>query len=147
MAAGLGPGSYTGLRVGLATARALGLALGVPVAGASTLDVLLAGDEVECAVIDARRGELFVAGRGLAPRVVSPAQLPGLVAAGTLCAGDGALRHRGALEAGGLRVLADADGRHAPDPAVLARLVAADGFAGGGEPLYLRAPDVAERAA
>jgi tRNA threonylcarbamoyl adenosine modification protein YeaZ len=64
VAAGVGPGPYTGLRVGLVTARTLGLALGIPVYGACSLDVLAveavdtAGEPV-VATIDARRKELF----------------------------------------------------------------------------------------
>ena len=62
---GIGPGSFTGVRIGLATARGLGLGLGIPVAGASTLAALRAGageDAIAC--IDARRGEVFAEGAG-----------------------------------------------------------------------------------
>ena len=47
MAAGVGPGPFTGLRVGLVTARTLGLALGIPVSGGSILDVLATTPESE----------------------------------------------------------------------------------------------------
>src|SRR6266511_5922114 len=70
---GTGPGSYTGLRMGLVTARALALALGIPVAGVSTLAALAAGGVVP--VLDARRGEVFV-DLGEGPRCLRPETLP-----------------------------------------------------------------------
>ena len=70
LAVGIGPGSFTGVRIGLATARGLALALGVPVAGVSTLDALAAGAPGAVPVVDARRGEVFVL-QG-EPRVLPP---------------------------------------------------------------------------
>jgi tRNA threonylcarbamoyladenosine biosynthesis protein TsaB len=65
VAVGLGPGLFTGLRVGVQTAKSLALALGVPLVGLGSLDVLAYGVRVTrrtiAAVIDGRRGEVFFA--------------------------------------------------------------------------------------
>ncbi len=67
VAVGVGPGSFTGLRVGVATARALGLSCGLRVAGVGTLDALgrglgeRSGGSMRLPVLDARRGEVFAA--------------------------------------------------------------------------------------
>src|SRR5881409_1759157 len=59
LAVGVGPGSFTGVRIGLAAARGVALALDLPVAGVSTLAALAAGAPGALPVIDARRGEIF----------------------------------------------------------------------------------------
>ena len=137
LAVGIGPGSFTGVRVGLATARGLALALGVPVAGVSTLDALAAGAPGAVPVVDARRREVFVL-QG-EPRVIAPADLE--VSSGTTCVGNGAVRYRSLLEAAGAVVPPDADERHLPRARFHAMLARDFGPAEAVEPLYLRIPD------
>ena len=162
IAVGVGPGSYTGLRIGIATARGLAQALAKPLAGVDSLAALAlgmaehpgaAGREL-LPLIDARRGELFAALAGSdheirwQSHVSSPADLiERLAAAGSrpLAAGSGALRFRGELEAAGVEVLAAGEAPHrlaarhicelSGDAIFMAREVV---------PQYLRVPD-AER--
>src|SRR6266516_4087305 len=82
LAVGIGPGSFTGLRVGLATARGLAIGLELPVAGVSTLAALAAGAPGAVPVIDARRREIFVLQDG-EPLVLAPAGLE--LPPGTVC--------------------------------------------------------------
>ena len=81
LAVGVGPGSFTGVRIGLAAARGLGLALDLPAAGVSTLNALAAGAPGAVPVIDARRHEVFAL-LGDEPVVLVPTELP--VESGTI---------------------------------------------------------------
>jgi tRNA threonylcarbamoyl adenosine modification protein YeaZ len=141
IACGTGPGPFTGLRVGLVSARVLGLALGIPVRGVCSLDAVAAaasssGDFV--VVTDARRKELFHAsyssdGRRLTDPVVSrPGDVLGGLPDDTLVVGPGVLVYPDAF--------ARTDGPTSVDAGVLARL-AATGATTDPEPIYLRRPD------
>jgi tRNA threonylcarbamoyladenosine biosynthesis protein TsaB len=162
IAVGLGPGSFTGLRVGIATARGLGLSRGIPVGGAGTLDTLArgigeaAGGRDRLAVSDARRGEVFAAlysagGERLwGPLVSSPENLAERIAGlrqAVLCAGSGAVRFRQQLQLAsrGVEIPDDADPVHRVAARHVCALAAAgEDDSGPGAPIYLRAPD-AER--
>lgn len=118
--AGVGPGTFTGLRIGVATARALAQATGAELVAIPTLEALALGaaepGREVLAVLDARRGEAFVAaltagGAISSPLAVSPERL-GALAGGRIAAGDGAIRYREQLERGGADVPPDGDPRH-----------------------------------
>jgi len=141
LAVGVGPGSFTGLRIGLAVARGLALSLGLPGSGVSTLSALAAGAPGALPVVDARRREVFTLLDGV-PSVLAPADLD--VRPGMLCVGDGACRYRSLLEEKGAVVPADSDERHLPRARFHAALAPEPGPVEAIEPLYLRVPD-AER--
>lgn len=135
---GTGPGSFTSTRIGLAVARGLAFALGVPAAGVSTLDALAAAREDAYPVIDARRREVFVRG----PRVVGPDDLE--LEPGALCIGSGAVRYRATLERMGALVPADDDVLHTPHARLHASLAREFGPVEALQPIYVRAPDAKE---
>jgi len=138
LAVGLGPGSFTGVRIGLAVARGLALSLDVPGSGVSTLGALAAGAPEALPVIDAKRREIFTLIDG-EPCVLAPQDLP--VDGGTVCVGDGAKRYRQLLEERGAVVPPDEDERHLPRARFHAALAGEPRPVDELEPLYLRVPD------
>jgi tRNA threonylcarbamoyladenosine biosynthesis protein TsaB len=113
LAVGAGPGGFTGLRIGISTARALAQARGLEVVGVSSLEALAAGADSSqpvAAVIDARRGEVFAAVFApdgsplLAPAALPPSTLAERLAglpATPLAVGDGAVRFAEELASAG----------------------------------------------
>ena len=159
---GLGPGTFTGVRIGIATAHGLGVSLGLPARGVCTLDALARGIQEAAegtpalAVLDGWRGEVFAAlyspegkriwepavyrPEDLAERVCELGETPAV-------AGSGAVRFRQELARDGVRIADDSDPVHRVSARHVCALAAAaadeedrDGLA----PIYLRPPD-AER--
>jgi tRNA threonylcarbamoyl adenosine modification protein YeaZ len=150
IAVGVGPGPYTGLRVGLVTARVLGAALGIPVHGLCTLDAIAADVDADgedfLVATDARRRELYWARydgagrRAAGPEVSKPALIP---VSGLRTAGEGPMLYP--------EVLPNGLGPAFPAAGTLCKLAIAALAAGGPdhvllppEPLYLRRPDARE---
>ena len=157
IAVGIGPGTFTGLRIGVATARGLAQARGVELRPVSSLAALAAGmeDASRLAVLDAKRGEVFAALYGeddevwaaaawapeaLAKRMRSEGVTP-------QTAGDGSVRFRGILEAAGARVAADDSPAHVIRALHICRLARTVAPAGPEAvlPDYMRAPDAKPR--
>jgi tRNA threonylcarbamoyladenosine biosynthesis protein TsaB len=158
IAVGIGPGGFTGLRHGIATARALAQARDLPLAGVSSLEALATGAAQESegrpvlAVIDARRGEVFAAAwqggeRLLEPQALAPDALAARLAtpplAAPLAVGDGAVRFREELERAGAAVPSDRSPLHRVSALQICRLGAAGDAADrdGLVPDYRREPD------
>jgi tRNA threonylcarbamoyladenosine biosynthesis protein TsaB len=167
IAVGVGPGTFTGLRIGMATARAVARARSIPLVGVSTLQSLalagpaasdiLVGYDTVLAVLDARRGEVFAASWQmdevedfesalLLPRAFAPEMLAELVTPlgpTTLAIGDGALAFRQVLERSGALIPDDDSQLHRVTATNHCRLAESLQASVPGEvrPDYLRAPD------
>lgn len=159
IAVGRGPGSFVGIRIGLATARGLAASTGLPAVGVCTLDALglaLAGpagsNRERLALIDARRGEIFAAlystdgERVWEPAVLSPPALAERLAdlpAAPMAGGSGAIRFRGELASRGIEVADDADPVHRIAARHICALaeVTVDLDGEPLDPIYLRPPD------
>lgn len=153
LAVTVGPGAFTGIRIGLATARALALAAGKPLAGIATPEAVAAAipaaereGRMVLVAVDSRRDELWLQAfdAGLtplgAPAALRPDQAGDLVAGPVVVAGDAA-----ALVLPHLHDAVAASSAGAPDAAFVAALAARRWPAGTAlppEPLYLRPADV-----
>jgi tRNA threonylcarbamoyladenosine biosynthesis protein TsaB len=157
IAVGAGPGTFTGLRIGIATARALAHARGIPLKPVSSLAALalpLDLDRARLPLIDARRGELFAAlhdatGERWPPFVAAPGELEERIAKAfpgpekPLAAGDGSIKFRAVLEAAGVEVPPDDSQLHVVRALSVCRL-AGEAPVTPPEavlPVYLREPD------
>ena len=153
VALGVGPGTFTGLRIGVATARAIAHASGAPLHPVSSLAALAAGIDapVRLPLIDAKRGELFAALHGAREELVEPfvarpeevIERLGERAQDALAAGDGSLRFRAVLEAAGVRVAPDDSELHVVRALHVCRLATGVPPAAPEAvfPNYLREPD------
>jgi tRNA threonylcarbamoyladenosine biosynthesis protein TsaB len=154
---GVGPGTFTGLRIGVATARALAQATGAELAPVSTLAALAeaaGGDRAVLAVLDARRGEAFAAAYHGGERLVAPAavalddlaDLADPALAPWLAVGDGAVRFRVRLEPAA-EVPADPSALHRVSALAVCRLAGAARTVDRDAllPDYVRAPDAVPR--
>ncbi len=160
VAATVGPGAFTGIRIGLAAARGIALAAQKPCAGVTTLEVLAAAAQVAhegavLAAVESRRADVFVqafdaSGAPLGEAAALPPE--GLaefvrarkLAPGFVIAGDGAARAAAALARAGLEA-AICESARVPDPILVAAIAAGrHGRASAllPKPFYLRAPDV-----
>lgn len=135
IAVGVGPGTFTGLRVGVATARGLAHSLALDLIGVSSLHALAHHAHVEgreravLAAIDARRGEVFAggwspAGELFAPRPLAPEDIGDLLPHGEswLAVGDGAVRYRPHFEDLGIEVPPDSSSLHRVSGAAICEL-------------------------
>jgi tRNA threonylcarbamoyladenosine biosynthesis protein TsaB len=143
IAVGIGPGGFTGLRIGIATAHGIAQSARVPLHPVLSLDALAAGIESPAPfpLIDAKRTEVY--GLGPDPFVGSIDDAIARAPEGALAAGDGSIRFREALESAGIRVAPGDSRMHVVRGLYICRLAATVQPAPPESvvPCYLRAPD------
>lgn len=143
----IGPGSFTGVRIGLSFARGLGLALGIPVVGIDSLSAIAANEAAELDLLvacEARNGEVYAAVFDGGRRLVVPPCLVTMEAAAQLLPEGGLALGTAArllLDAGGNRIASLSAAVGLPVAARFAKLAEALPAAKMPGPLYLRAPD------
>jgi len=158
LAVSIGPGSFTGLRVGLALAKGIAFAGGLPIAAVSTLEALAwtaeaAPGETVCAALDARKQEVYAAlftmtaggpRRDSPDEALAPATLAARLRPGCILVGDAGDVYGSVL---GARVVLRPFATHHPRGGVVARLGWQRLRAGAAEPIgplepvYVRLPD------
>ncbi|MEZ4320203.1 MAG: tRNA (adenosine(37)-N6)-threonylcarbamoyltransferase complex dimerization subunit type 1 TsaB [Myxococcota bacterium] len=146
IAVAVGPGAFTGLRVGIATGQGLAEALGVPLFGFGSLESRARAAGCELALLDARKGRVYAgwARDGFAPADIAPEAAVAGAAPGFRATGEGALVYRAIVEAAGGVVVEHADQPGVAGLVLLAREALASGRSGDPaqvHPVYVRAPD------
>lgn len=144
LAVGVGPGGFTGLRIGIATAHGIAQSAKLELRPVSSLDALEAGIEADAPfpLIDAKRNEVY----GLEPGSMFVGSIDDAIVrapVGALAAGDGSIRFREALEDAGIRVAPGDSSMHVVRALYICRLAATVQPAPPESvvPCYLRAPD------